>query len=107
MDTQIPNRLAETVDSQSVDSQTVDSQTTGHWIQEIWDTKDSFDLWEFMWIEFIQEIQIQGTQVIQWYSVRCKGFISNEFWKIKVDSDDLGDSDSRAQEIQILRIQET
>ena len=27
--------------------------------------------------------------------MRCKGFISNEVWEIKVDSDDSGDSDPR------------
>ena len=66
-----------------------------------------------MWTEFIQEIQIQGTQVVQGYSVRCKGFISNEFWEIKVDSDDSGDSDPRGsgligfrvtQAIQIIQV---
>ena len=29
------------------------------------------------------------------YSVRCKGFIYNEFWETKVDSDDSSDSDLR------------
>ena len=38
-----------------------------------------------MWTEFIQEIQIQGTQVVQGYSVRCKGVISNEFGDTKED----------------------
>lgn len=66
-----------------------------------------------MWIELIQEIQIQGTQVVQGYSVRCKGFISNEVWEIKVDSDDSGDSDPRGsgligfrvtQAIQIIQV---
>ena len=48
-----------------------------------------------MWIEFILEIQIQGTQVMQGYSVTCKGFRSNEFWETQVHSDDTGDSDPR------------
>ena len=72
-----------------------------------------------MWIELIQEIQIQGTQVVQGYSVRCKGFISNEFWENKVDSDDSGDSDPRGsgligfrvtqaiQMIQVIQIRRT
>ena len=45
-----------------------------------------------MWIELIQEIQIQGTQVIQGYSMRCKGFRRNEFWEADVFPDDLNDS---------------
>ena len=69
-----------------------------------WDTKDSLDLFEFIWIEFMLEIPIQGTQVVQGYSVRCKGFISNEFWETKVDSDDSGDSDPRGSGLIGLRV---
>ena len=45
--------------------------------------------------------------------MRCKGFISNEVWEIKVDSDDSGDSDPRGsgligfrviQAIQIIQV---
>ena len=57
-----------------------------------------------MWIEVAQDIHIHGTWAIQGYLLRCKGFISNEFLEIKLDSDDLDPRNSGLIRFQVIQV---
>ena len=58
-----------------------------------------------MWIEVAQDIHIRWTWAIQGYYLRrCKGFISNEFLEVKLDSDDLDPRNSGLIRFQVIQV---